>query len=111
MEVAQAVVARVSEGRSTWRVYHVRAEAERQLRARRFAAASARVDAVEDVTRLALDLHSVLLGVDLAATAEVPVLRTPHDPAATFTRSNLNVPPAVAAAGTRRFEKRNSAGL
>lgn len=66
LDVAAAVVARVGEERATWTALHARPEAERQLRPEWFASATERINAVEDVTRLALDLHSVQL--DVAAT-------------------------------------------
>jgi conjugative relaxase-like TrwC/TraI family protein len=63
--VAAAVVDRVAEDRSTWTVYHVRAEAHRQLRAAGFPDAAQRIQAVEAVTQLALGRESILLDVEV----------------------------------------------
>ncbi|MFC4859248.1 MobF family relaxase [Actinophytocola glycyrrhizae] len=70
-EVAARVVERIADDRATWVVYHVRAEAHRQLRpnAAFFTGQHAEMDgderllgAVETVTALALDRHSLRLG-------------------------------------------------
>lgn len=64
-DLAARVVEVVSEHRSTWTVYHVRAEAIRQLKAHGFATAQARDHAVEQVTDAALGTESVELAVQL----------------------------------------------
>lgn len=63
--LAGQVIERVSEDRAGWTIYHVRAEAERQLRPLPFADAAARIECVEEVTRLALEELSVQLEVEL----------------------------------------------
>jgi conjugative relaxase-like TrwC/TraI family protein len=73
--VAGAVVERIAEERSTWTVFHVRAEAQRQLRPYRFTGVWERMTAVESTTRLALGRLSVLLDVELDPPPEL--LRRP----------------------------------
>ncbi|WP_166664367.1 MobF family relaxase [Actinophytocola oryzae] len=63
--VAAAVVDVVSANRATWNIFHIRAEAHRQLRPVDFAGAEERMAAVETVARLALDRDSVLLDVEV----------------------------------------------
>lgn len=79
-QIAASVVARIAEERSTWAVYHVRAEAHRQLRphAGFFAHGRELLRAVETVTRVALDRRSILLDVEVE---DLPrMLRHPHIP-------------------------------
>jgi conjugative relaxase-like TrwC/TraI family protein len=64
-QAAAAVVDAVSANRATWNIFHVRAEAHRQLRAVDFAGAEERMAAVETVTQLALARDSVLLDVEV----------------------------------------------
>ncbi|MFL6124248.1 MobF family relaxase [Actinophytocola sp.] len=64
-EVAATVVDVVSANRATWNVFHIRAEAHRQLRPVDFPDAEERMAAVEMVTQLALGRESVLLDVEV----------------------------------------------
>lgn len=65
-EVATRVIDVVSEHRATWTVYHVRAEAIRQLRPHAFATAADREQATERVVATALGVDSIELGVAVA---------------------------------------------
>jgi conjugative relaxase-like TrwC/TraI family protein len=69
--LTQQVISRVSEDRATWTVFHVRAEAHRQLRAVDFPGREERLQAVETVTQLALSELSVLLDIDVEPTPEL----------------------------------------
>lgn len=70
---AAAVIGRLEESRATWRVWHVRAEAERQARAA--GVALGELDAgVDQVVQVALGEHSVPLGTP-DPIAEPAVLR------------------------------------
>jgi conjugative relaxase-like TrwC/TraI family protein len=62
---AAAVVDVVSGNRATWNVFHIRAEAHRQLRPIDFPGTEERMAAVETVTQLALARESVLLDVEV----------------------------------------------
>ncbi len=63
LSVARQVIDQVAAHRATWQVWHVRAEAERQVR--RAAVPRALLDAaLESVVTAALDEHSVRLDVD-----------------------------------------------
>lgn len=62
-ELAARVVDVVSEHRATWTVYHVRAEAIRQLKPLGFASAADRDTATERVVATALGTDSIELGV------------------------------------------------
>lgn len=64
-QTAAAVVDVVSANRATWNVFHVRAEAHRQLRPVVFAGVEERMAAVETVAQLALARDSVLLDVEV----------------------------------------------
>lgn len=66
-QVAARVVERISEARASWVVYHVRAEAHRQLRpfTAFYGSEDALLRAVETVTRHALDQHSIQLDVEV----------------------------------------------
>jgi conjugative relaxase-like TrwC/TraI family protein len=83
-EVAAAVIEAVIAHRATWTIYHVRAEAQRQLRPLRFATGQDRLVAVENVTRRALGQHSVLLDVELDAIPEL--LQRPPEGESVFRR-------------------------
>jgi conjugative relaxase-like TrwC/TraI family protein len=63
--VAAVVVDVVSANRATWNVFHIRAEAHRQLRPIDFPGTEERMQAVETVTQLALARESVLLDVEV----------------------------------------------
>lgn len=63
--LAGQVVGRVSQDRATWTVFHVRAEAHRQLRAVDFPGLEERLQAVETVTQGALRELSVLLDIEV----------------------------------------------
>jgi conjugative relaxase-like TrwC/TraI family protein len=80
---AQAVMNVVSQSRSTWTVYHIRAEAWRQLWAMPMESVAERQTAVETVVAYALQRHSVRL--DLAAEA-TPVLLQRSDGESIFQR-------------------------
>jgi conjugative relaxase-like TrwC/TraI family protein len=69
--LAGQVVGRVSQDRATWTVFHVRAEAHRQLREVGFPGLEERLQAVETVTRLALGELSVLLDVEVEPAPEL----------------------------------------
>jgi len=62
-ELAARVVDVVSEHRATWTVYHVRAEAIRQLKPHGFASAADREQATEQIVAAALGRESIELGV------------------------------------------------
>lgn len=66
--VAASVVDVVSMERSTWNVYHVRAEAQRQLKPFRFSGGRVRQQAVETVVARALTAESMPLMVHVDAT-------------------------------------------
>jgi conjugative relaxase-like TrwC/TraI family protein len=66
-ELATRVVEVVSEHRATWTVYHVRAEAIRQLRPHPFASAADRDAATEAVVAATLGTESIELGVQMSA--------------------------------------------
>jgi conjugative relaxase-like TrwC/TraI family protein len=68
---AGRVVDRVAEDRATWTVFHVRAEAHRQLRPLDFPGLEERLQAVETVTQLALGQLSVLLDIGVEPTPEL----------------------------------------
>ncbi|WP_189060206.1 MobF family relaxase [Longimycelium tulufanense] len=70
-QVAAKVVDAVSEHRSTWAVYHVRAEAERQVRGVQVASSDERDQLVEAIVTRALQAESIRLDVDLE---DVPTL-------------------------------------
>jgi conjugative relaxase-like TrwC/TraI family protein len=82
-QAAAAVVDAVSVSRATWNVFHIRAEAHRQLRPVDFAGAEERMAAVETVTQLALGRESVLLDVEVEP---VPSLLQRPDGESVFTR-------------------------
>lgn len=65
VQAATAVVDAVSANRGTWNIFHIRAEAHRQLRPVHFADAEQRMTAVEAVAQLALNRESVLLDVEV----------------------------------------------
>ncbi|HEY2096301.1 MAG TPA: MobF family relaxase [Pseudonocardia sp.] len=67
-ELAAHVVDVVSEHRASWTVYHVRAEAIRQLKPYSFAAAADREQATERVVAAALGTESLELGLATTAT-------------------------------------------
>ncbi|HWE88796.1 MAG TPA: MobF family relaxase, partial [Pseudonocardiaceae bacterium] len=67
-EVAATVMDVVSMERSTWNVYHVRAETIRQLKPVAFDSVNARQQAIESVVAHALGRNSFRLAVDLDAT-------------------------------------------
>jgi conjugative relaxase-like TrwC/TraI family protein len=69
--IAGQVVNRVSEDRATWTVFHVRAEAHRQLRTVDFPGLEERLQAVETVTQRALSELSVLLDIDVERVPEL----------------------------------------
>ncbi|WP_223199612.1 MobF family relaxase [Solihabitans fulvus] len=98
--VAAAVVDRVSQDRSTWTVYHVRAEAQRALRPVAFDTAGERQRAVETVVEYALGRESVRLDVELDA---VPVLLQRESGEGVFHRhgSELFTSEAILAAESR----------
>jgi len=80
---AAAVVDVVSANRVTWNIFHIRAEAHRQLRPVDFAGADERMAAVETVAQLALARDSVLLDVEVDP---VPSLLQRPDGESVFTR-------------------------
>ncbi|MGH3757219.1 MobF family relaxase [Actinophytocola sp.] len=82
-QAAAAVVDAVSASRATWNVFHIRAEAHRQLRPVDFAGSEERMAAVETVTQLALGRESVLLDVEVEL---VPSLLQRPDGESVFTR-------------------------
>ena len=82
-QTATAVVDAVSANRATWNIFHIRAEAHRQLRPVDFAGAEERMAAVETVTQLALGRESVLLDVEVEP---VPSLLQRPDGESVFTR-------------------------
>jgi conjugative relaxase-like TrwC/TraI family protein len=81
--IAAAVVDVVSANRATWNVFHIRAEAHRQLRPVDFPGAEERMAAVETVSQLALARESVLLDVEVDP---VPRLLQRPDGESVFTR-------------------------
>jgi conjugative relaxase-like TrwC/TraI family protein len=81
--IAAAVVDAVSAIRATWNIFHIRAEAHRQLRPVDFAGAEERMAAVETVAQLALARDSVLLDVEVEA---VPGLLQRPDGESVFLR-------------------------
>lgn len=87
-QIAASVVARIAEERSTWGVYHVRAEAHRQLRpfAAFFPTGEDLPAAVEVITQAALGEHSIQLDVDLDADALPAMLRHAEDGESVFRR-------------------------
>jgi conjugative relaxase-like TrwC/TraI family protein len=86
--IAASVVTRIAEERSTWGVYHVRAEAQRQLRP--FTAFFPDGDhlqaAIETITQAALGEHSIQLDVDLDADELPAMLRHAEDGESVFRR-------------------------
>lgn len=89
-ELAAAVVAVIAEQRSTWEIYHVRAEADRQLRphAGFFADAEELVGAVDSVTAVALGRHSIRLDVQVD---ELPRMLRHDDGESVFRRRGAAV--------------------
>jgi conjugative relaxase-like TrwC/TraI family protein len=89
-ELAAAVVAVIAEQRSTWEMYHVRAEADRQLRpmAGFFTDADELVGAVDSVTALALQRHSIRLDVQVD---ELPRMLRHDDGESVFRRRGAAV--------------------
>jgi hypothetical protein len=81
--IAAAVVDVVSANRATWNVFHIRAEAHRQLRPVDFPGAEERMAAVETVSQLALARGSVLLDFEVDP---VPTLLQRPDGESVFTR-------------------------
>ena len=81
------VVERIAEDRATWAVYHVRAEAHRQLRphAAFFTSDRELLRAVETVTRVALDRRSILLDVEVEDLPRMLRHATPHPDRSTNT--------------------------
>jgi conjugative relaxase-like TrwC/TraI family protein len=69
--IADRVIGVVSEQRSTWTVYHVRAEAVRQLKSIAFDSNEDRVAAVEAVVSRALGENSLLLSVTAEALPQL----------------------------------------
>jgi conjugative relaxase-like TrwC/TraI family protein len=65
--VAAVVIARVAQDRATWTIYHVHAEAQRQLRPIVFGSAEARAEAVDEVVGHALLEQSIQLDIDVDA--------------------------------------------
>lgn len=99
-DLAAAVVARLEESRSTWQVWHVRAEAERQVRA--IDVDPAQVDAlVEQVTAAAVGTGSVPLSA--RAEVEVPAELTRRDGLSVYevAGSRLYTSPQILAAEER----------
>ena len=71
-EVSATVLQRVSEQRSTWKPQHVRAEAERQLRAHPLAVGAGRDAAVGEVERLVLGPGGMSVRLTMDAFAPLP---------------------------------------
>lgn len=71
-EVAQRVLDLVSEERSTWKPAHVRAEAERQLRAHPLAVGVHRESAVDEVQRLVLGPGGMSVRLTMDAVDPLP---------------------------------------
>jgi conjugative relaxase-like TrwC/TraI family protein len=63
--VAENVIGTVATERAHWTVYHVRAEAHRQLRGHSFESADDRLRVAESVTQAALARHSVMLDIEI----------------------------------------------
>ncbi|HEY5115627.1 MAG TPA: MobF family relaxase, partial [Nakamurella sp.] len=71
-EVAERVLGLVSEERSTWKPAHVRAEAERQLRAHPLAVGAHRDAAVDEVQRLVLGPGGMSVRLTMDALEPLP---------------------------------------
>ncbi|MBA8932184.1 conjugative relaxase-like TrwC/TraI family protein [Kutzneria viridogrisea] len=82
-QVAATVIGVVQAHRSSWTVYHVRAEAIRQLTGHPFATGAERERATEQVVATALNTGSVVLG---AAPGPTPVLLQRSTGESIFTR-------------------------
>ncbi|WP_236788081.1 MobF family relaxase [Amycolatopsis sp. GM8] len=81
--LAEIVIDKVSRARSTWTIYHVRAEALRQLWDIPFASMAERSTAVENIVGLALERSSIQLDVAVDTT---PVLLQRRDGFSIFHR-------------------------
>ncbi|MGV0994221.1 MAG: MobF family relaxase [Mycobacterium sp.] len=97
--MAGAVIERVSASRSTWRLHHVRAEAERQIR---YAERAGGNDAVERIVAAALGEHSIAVARQMDAEQGEPDVLRRRDGSSVYTRHGETVYSSAAVLASER---------
>ena len=97
--LAAAVIERVSASRATWRLHHVRAEAERQIR---YANRAGDAAAVERIVAVALGEHSVAVARQHDAERGEPSVLRRRDGSSVYTRHGETVYSSAAVLAAER---------
>ena len=97
--LAAAVIERVSASRSTWRIHHIRAEAERQIR---YADRAGDRDAVQRIVAAAVGEHSVAVERQIDAEIGEPDVLRRRDGSSVYSRHGETVHSSAAVLAAER---------